>query len=103
MQRSLLLLPPPLPCIIDADDGYGESPLLAYRTAYRLAHAGAMSMTVDDTTGIRGYNRWGMQASPWRSLRYDRASLCGPQDRLAKMKACLEACEGTDCMLIART
>ena len=93
----------PLPCIIDADDGYGESPLLAYRTAYRLAHAGAMSMTVDDTTGIRGYNRWGMQlrrGDPFGTIEHpcvDRKTW------LAKMKACLEACEGTDCMLIART
>jgi 2-methylisocitrate lyase-like PEP mutase family enzyme len=51
----------PLPCCVDADDGYGETPLHAYRTTKRLAEAGAMALTLDDTTGVRGYNRWGMQ------------------------------------------
>lgn len=51
----------PLPCIVDADDGYGEGPLNAYRSTARLVKAGAMSLTVDDTTASRGDTRWGRQ------------------------------------------
>lgn len=92
-----------LPCIIDADDGYGELPLNAYRLTRRLAQAGAMALTVDDTTGYRGYNRWGEQL---RSGKKDGAidhPVISRKAWLAKMKASLEAVEGTDCMLIART
>ena len=41
----------PLPLIVDADDGYGESPVVVYRNIYRLAKAGAMGVTVDDSRG----------------------------------------------------
>jgi 2-methylisocitrate lyase-like PEP mutase family enzyme len=43
-----------VPTIVDADDGFGETPLHAYRTTRRLARAGAMALTLDDTTGYRG-------------------------------------------------
>jgi 2-methylisocitrate lyase-like PEP mutase family enzyme len=93
----------PLPCCIDADDGYGETPLHTYRTAQRLVQAGAMSFTLDDTTGFRGYNRWGMK---FRSGIEDGKIIHPVVSRkvwLAKIKAALDACEGSDCMVIART
>lgn len=93
----------PLPCCIDADDGYGETPLHAYRTTLRLAEAGAMSLTLDDTTGFRGYNRWGMDL---RSGAADGTMTHPTVSRrvwLAKVKAALDACADTDCMVIART
>lgn len=93
----------PLPCIIDADDGYGETPLHAYRTTKRLAHAGAMALTVDDTTGFRGYNRWGKELRSGMKDGTMKHPVISKENWLAKMKASLEACEGTDCMLIART
>ncbi|HRX58138.1 MAG TPA: isocitrate lyase/PEP mutase family protein [Eubacteriales bacterium] len=92
-----------LPCCVDADDGYGETPLHAYRTTKRLVEAGAMSITLDDTTGFRGYNRWGMEL---RGGAKDGTMVHPTVSRkvwLAKIKAALEACEGSDCMLIART
>lgn len=93
----------PLPCCIDADDGYGETPLHAYRTTKRLVEAGAMSLTLDDTTGFRGYNRWGADlrgGAPDGAMTHPTISR---KDWLAKTKASLEACSGSDCMLIART
>lgn len=93
----------PLPCCVDADDGYGETPLHAYRLTQRLVEAGAMSLTLDDTTGYRGYNRWGMQlrgGAPDGAMTHPAVSR---KVWLAKLKACLEACSGTDCMPIART
>ena len=48
-----------LPVIVDADDGFGDTPLATYRLIKRLIAAGAKGCTLDDTTGIRGWNRWG--------------------------------------------
>ena len=93
----------PLPCCVDADDGYGETPLHAYRTTKRLVEAGASSFTLDDTTGYRGYNRWGAQL---RGGAQDGTMTHPAVSRkvwLAKTKAGLEACADSDCMLIART
>ena len=63
----------PLPLVVDADDGYGETSLNAYRTTARLVRAGAMAVTIDDTTGVRGYERWG-RVPGRRARRNDRPS-----------------------------
>jgi methylisocitrate lyase len=97
----------PLPLIVDADDGYGETALTAYRTARRLARGGAAALTLDDTTGVRGYARWGRAfresvgaAAPEQPISHPTVS----RDAwLQKVRAGLDACEGTDCLLIART
>jgi methylisocitrate lyase len=88
----------PLPLIVDADDGYGETPLNAYRTTARLVKAGAMALTLDDTTGVRGWER--LVTSRDGPSKHEVI----PREKwLAKVKASLAACEGTDCLLIART
>ena len=85
-----------IPLIIDAEDGYGESSIHTYRTVSRLAKAGAMAVMIDDTTGIRGWERQLYQDT--------RLYETIPQRNwLAKLEAAMAACEGTDCMLIART
>jgi len=92
-----------LPIIIDADDGFGETPLTTYRLTRRLAQAGAAGLTLDDTTGIRGWNRWGAaMVGGYKDGDINHEVI--PRDEwLAKTKAALAACEGTDCLLIART
>ena len=93
----------PLPCCIDADDGYGETPLHAYRTTKRLADAGAMALTLDDTTGTRGYGRWAKalrDGDPFGPTPHPAVSR---DVFLAKTRAALDACSGSECMLIART
>jgi methylisocitrate lyase len=92
----------PLPLIVDADDGYGEIAMNAYRTCRRLAEAGAMAILLEDTTSFRG---------DWMSPSFRAGILDGSikppmQTReawLSKIKAGLDAVAGTDCMLIART
>lgn len=86
----------PLPLIIDGDDGYGDSPLMVYRTCYRLAKAGAMAITIDDSTNIRGFERL-LQDNGYHS------GICSREEFYAKINAALEAVKGTDCMIIART
>lgn len=85
-----------IPLIIDAEDGYGESPIHTYRTVSRLAKAGAMAVMIDDTTGIRGWERQLYQDTRLYETIPEK-------NWLAKLDAAMAACEGTDCMLIART
>jgi methylisocitrate lyase len=96
----------PLPLIIDADDCFGDV-AQAYRTCRRLAKAGAAAILLEDTPNERGYARFG------RAM--EAATLAGRVDGnvehpvvsqdlwLAKIKAGLDACAGTDCVMIART
>jgi 2-methylisocitrate lyase-like PEP mutase family enzyme len=93
----------PLPCCIDADNGFGETPLHAYHTTRRLVEAGAMSLTLDDTTGFRGYSRWGVELREGKPLGSILHPVVPRDVFLAKTRAALDACTGTDCMLIART
>lgn len=86
-----------IPIIVDADDGYAESPSVVYYNAKRLIKAGAMALTIEDSTGMRG----------WERLIHNNFSkqndLVSENAWLAKIKAAAEACKGTDCILIART
>lgn len=85
-----------LPIIVDGDEGYGDSPLCVFRTCQRLAKAGAMAISIDDTSGIRGYER----------LFYDngyKVTLCSKEQFLAKINAAVAGVKGTDCIIIART
>ena len=97
-----------LPVIVDADEGYGDSPLNVYRTCQRLAKAGAMAITIDDSTAIRGLERAYAGGSTYYSN--DNAEkhkinlkICSTEALCAKIKAAVAAVEGTDCMIIART
>lgn len=86
----------PWPLIVDADDGYGESPVVVYRNMYRIAKTGAMGFTLDDSTGIRGFER--IHAAK----RSNKEALVPKEVWLAKIKAALAATEGSDCVCIAR-
>lgn len=92
-----------LPIIVDADDGFGDTPLTTYRLVKRLIAAGAKGCTLDDTTGIRGWNRWGAaMMGGYADGAIDHKSVT--RERwLAKVKAALKAAEGTDFLVIART
>lgn len=96
----------PLPLVIDADDCFGDV-VQAYRTCRRLAKAGAGAILLEDTPNERGFARFG------RAM--EAATLSGKVDGnvphavvsqelwLAKIKAALDACADTDCVVIART
>ena len=86
----------PLPLIIDADEGYGESPLNTYRMTMRLIKAGAAGMTLDDSTGIRGYER---------VVTRGAHPIADEEQWLAKIRAARKAIDaaGSDFLLIGRT
>ncbi len=91
-----------LPLIIDADDGYGESPAVVYRAVRRLVCAGAQAITIDDSTGIRGFERYIYDAVHSESPSYYQ-SVVDQECWLSKIAAAVSACEGSDCFVIART
>lgn len=92
-----------LPVIVDADDGFGDTPLTTYRLIKRLIAAGAKGCTLDDTTGIRGWNRWGAaMMAGYKEGSIDHKSV-SRERWLSKVKAALKAAEGTDFLVIART
>lgn len=99
----------PLPVILDGEDGYGESTILVYRNIKRLAKAGAQAITIDDSTGVRGWERF-LYDCDRRGVGYDQISFENANRKVLdktkwyqKIKAAVAACEGTDCMIIART
>lgn len=91
-----------IPLVVDADDGYGESPTVVYRTVRRLVRAGAQAVTIDDSTGIRGFERYIYAAQHPSALPYCQ-QVVSQEVWLAKIAAAVEACRGSDCFVIART
>lgn len=86
-----------IPIIVDGDDGYGESPAVVYHNVQRLIQAGASAITIEDSTGMRGWER--LVQNNWSQQN----DLVSEELWLAKIKAAVEACKDTDCMIIART
>jgi len=82
-----------LPVIVDGENG-GGTPMQVYRNCKRLAEVGAMAISIEDTmsgafaTGYTYASGYGyMDAERWA----------------ANVHAAVEAVNGTDCMIIART
>lgn len=86
---------------VDFDDGYGESPAVVYKNAQRLIQAGAQALQLEDSTGVRGFERKLAQ----KAGMYDdyMEPIVSREVWLAKIKAAVAACEGTNCFVIART
>lgn len=68
-----------LPLILDAENGFGDSPLHAHRTCQRLAKAGAQAVQIEDTMGIRGFARLFYENTPDQIIPVE--------DWLAKLRA----------------
>lgn len=74
-----------IPLICDIEDGFG-GPLAVYRSAKRLAAAGAAAIQLEDSADM------------------EESTRILPRDKyMAKVRAALSALEGTDCILIARS
>lgn len=84
-----------LPLFVDADQGYGEGPLNVYRTACRLQKAGAVGFSIEDTTGVHGWDRMTVDNKNEGTVPVDVW--------LAKVRAAVAATRGSDCIVIART
>jgi methylisocitrate lyase len=81
----------PLPLVVDAENG-GGTPLAVYRLCERLAKAGAMGVTIEDST-----SHW------FANYGAAEGSLLAANVWATNIKAARAALEGTDCLLIART
>ena len=74
-----------IPLAADIENGFG-GPLAVYRSAKRLAMAGATALQLEDTGDME-----------------ETTSLLPREKYYAKVKAAVAALKGTDCILIART
>ena len=74
-----------IPLAADIEDGFG-GPLAVYRSAKRLAAAGAQALQLEDASDME-----------------ESTGLLSREKYYAKVRAALAALEGTDCFLIART
>ena len=74
-----------LPLAADIEDGFG-GPLAVYRSARRMAMAGATALQLEDAGDME-----------------NSTSLLPRETYYEKVRAALAALEGTDCILIART
>ncbi len=96
-----------IPLVADFDDGYAESPAVIYRNVKRLIRAGASAFTLEDATGIRGFERMEYyRANPQEenpARTHPETAIISREAWLSRIKAALAACEGTDCICIART
>ncbi len=82
-----------LPLIVDGENG-GGTPMQVFRNVKRIAEAGAMAITIeDDTAGGLAVDYLYRHKRP-----YMDAALFA-----TNIKAAVEATQGTDCMVIART
>jgi len=96
-----------IPLLVDFDDGFAESPAVIYRNVKRLIRAGAAGFTLDDSTGHRGFERseyYAANPDVVNPAKVDPAYKTIKREAwLSKIKAAVEACEGTGCVCIART
>jgi 2-methylisocitrate lyase-like PEP mutase family enzyme len=83
----------PLPLIVDGENG-GGSPMVVYRNCKRLAEAGVMAISIEDT--IAGICHVDYQ------YKHVRGYLSA-EDWATNVKAAVEAVAHTACMIIART
>jgi len=74
-----------IPLIADIEDGFG-GPLAVYRSAKRLAAAGAAAVQLEDAGDMENTTR-----------------LLPREQYYSKIRAAAEALQGTECLLIART
>ena len=80
----------PLPLAVDIEDGFG-GPLSVFRTCDRMAKAGAMGVLLED------------ESEPGFARSVVADHLLPREEYLAKIKAAVDALEGSDCLLMART
>ena len=74
-----------IPLICDIEDGFG-GPLAVYRSAKRLAAAGAAAIQLEDSADME-----------------ESTKILTRDKYVAKVRAALTALQGTDCLLIARS
>jgi len=87
--------------LVDGEDG-GGTPMEVYRNVKRIAEAGAMAITIEDKfrsenigVSVIGVSKSGRSVTvkdPWMPAELWAANI----------EAALDACKGTDCMVIAR-
>ena len=90
-----------LPILVDGEDG-GGTPMEVYKNVKRFAEAGAMAISIEDefNDSAIGLRVIGTKTS---GRTYSLRDKTIPKEVwAANVQAAVEACKGTDCMVIAR-
>ena len=90
-----------LPILVDGEDG-GGTPMEVYKNVKRFAEAGAMAISIEDmfNDSAIGLRVIGVKTSGKTYSIRDR--IIPREIWAANVQAAVEACKGTDCMVIAR-
>ena len=87
--------------LVDGEDG-GGTPMEVYKNVKRFAEAGAMAISIEDMYGERslGVRNIGVRNTHKSAVLGER--IIPAEIWAANIQAAVEACKGTDCMVIAR-
>lgn len=94
----------PLPLIIDFEDGFGETPIQVYHSAKKMVNAGVQGLILYDTCPYRGTERgFNLSATAGGQSHVVGwvTKVVPTEEYLARVKAAVKACEGSDCIVIA--
>ncbi|MBQ7644823.1 MAG: isocitrate lyase/PEP mutase family protein [Spirochaetales bacterium] len=92
----------PLPLIIDFEDGFGETPAQVYLSAKKMVNAGVQGLILYDTCPYRGTERgFNLSTIPNSHIEGWVTKVVPTEEYLARVKAAVKACEGSDCIVIA--
>ena len=86
--------------LVDGEDG-GGSPMAVYRNVKRFAEAGAMAISIEDMAHDSSIGVHSIGVKNGRSMDLDN-KIIPAEVWAANIQAAVEACKGTDCMVIAR-
>ncbi len=98
---SYILRSSNLPVLVDGEDG-GGTPMEVYKNVKRFAEAGAMAISIEDMFNDSAIGIRIIGAESEAKTVSIRNKIIPAEIWAANIQAAVEACKGTDCMVIAR-
>ncbi len=90
-----------LPILVDGEDG-GGTPMEVYKNVKRFAEAGAMAISIEDMFNDSALGLRVIGKKSTGKTYSIRNKIIPKEIWAANIQAAVEACKGTDCMVIAR-
>ncbi|WNM23596.1 isocitrate lyase/PEP mutase family protein [Demequina capsici] len=87
----------PYPVIAEFENGFGATPHIVWRNVRRLVKTEVAAVIIDDTTDVRGTSRPAVDPATGAP----EPTVVSRELFYAKIRAALDACEGTGCHVIA--
>lgn len=87
--------------MVDGEDG-GGNPIEVYKNVKRFAEAGAMAISIEDQYGATSIGVRSIGTKSVGKTLTIREKIIPAEIWAANIQAAVEACKGTDCMVVAR-